>query len=325
MSLCELEAAGAAARPVVAPVREPEHWVFAKLFFERDADVADQIQAADQLLVGTLAQQFEAFRAARLPYFFIRYQEGGYHLRIRVHGQSRRMRQQLRQTLTRTLEPQLKRGAQLAFARYEPELGKYAGRIGNALAELHFGSSSDVAVMALRAAPGQRMRIALQLLQETLEAAELEPQQQIDWCQAYYLYWGGQFRLLRAALNQDKAQYLAQAQAIRASLEVSTHKPAVRECLIAWADVVRRDCQWLREAERRGELLDPMRERDPLHQDFRDPLTLLSLLPNFVHMLNNRMGVTIRQEMRLSYCLLRELARRHQLRPRPLRISLIPT
>lgn len=296
-----------------------QHWVYAQLFPPATLPPVERAQLADRLLLESLAPEFSALRR-RQPYFFVRFHEGGYHLRLRVLGRSQRCRQAVRRRMQELLLPALAQGSMLRFADYQPEIEKYCGEQGNRVAEQHFCDSSDVALQTLARSEGSRVLSALRLMQAALQAADLPEVEQALWCRAYYQYWWKAMGRQAQLAEEDEAFFLRH----QARIEAQLKQAQPDESEILWRQSVRRSCAQLMPLEQRGLLVDPMRERDADHGRYAFPLTQLSMLPNFVHMLNNRLGVTVRQEMRLAHCLMRASGQQPERIAPNFQISLIP-
>ena len=101
---------------------------------------------ADRLLgdaVGPCARRLvEAGGADR--WFFIRYEDPGFHLRVRVHGDPDRIRPALEALATRAIDEGLVHDA--AFATYTREVERYGGDAGVLVAERLFHADSEAVV-----------------------------------------------------------------------------------------------------------------------------------------------------------------------------------
>jgi lantibiotic biosynthesis protein len=131
-------------------------WLYARLFLGP--------VAADEALTDRIAPLAEEWQRAGVirRWFFIRYNEGGHHLRVRLAGDPT--------TLLSVALPALSEVAQAACWRmelgtYERELERYGGAAGMELSEELFQHDSEAAVQVLRALaddpPEERWRMAL--------------------------------------------------------------------------------------------------------------------------------------------------------------------
>jgi thiopeptide-type bacteriocin biosynthesis protein len=101
---------------------------------------------ADRLLreaVGPCARRLVAAGAAD-RWFFLRYDDTGYHLRARVHGDADRIRPALEALAARAIDDGLVHDA--AFGTYRREIERYGGDDGVLVAERLFHADSDAAV-----------------------------------------------------------------------------------------------------------------------------------------------------------------------------------
>lgn len=329
-------------------LRDPAHWVFAKLFIGHDGESpALRTERADRLLCRRIAPLFEQWRAQGLCCFFIRYHEHGYHLRLRVHAADDAEREQARQALHQCLDGLAQQGATWQPSTYVPELQKYGGPLGNHWAEQHFQASSALVLTVLRRlvalGPDERLalrtQLALVLMHTTLFGAGLGEQETASLCRGYYRYWWRhasgatspadvlepvyqrQRRLLRQCLGHGGAQDARQ------STWAARHRDW-QDLLAGWSAQVRRDVAALSALERAGRLLVPewlpnaTPELPGALAERR--CALLAILPNYLHMLNNRLGVHVGNEGHLAYGLMRHLEDHAGLHARPTDLLLQP-
>ncbi|HET7868078.1 MAG TPA: thiopeptide-type bacteriocin biosynthesis protein [Burkholderiaceae bacterium] len=328
--------------------RQPAHWVFAKLFIGHDAEPpALRAERADRLLCRHIAPLFEQWGAQGLCCFFIRYHEHGYHLRLRVHAADDSVREQARQVLHQCLDRLALAGTTWQASTYAPELEKYGGPLGNHWAEQHFQASSTLVLTLLRrvaALPPDeraalRSQLALVLMHATLFGAGLGEQETAGLCRGYYRYWWRDASGAGAPADALEPVYQRQRALLRQCLGRGGAQDAARsawaaqhgdwqDLLAGWSEQVHRDVAALSALERTGRLLVP----DWLPNVGPEELgalaerrcTLLAILPNYLHMLNNRLGVNVGNEGRLAYCLMRHLEDHGRLRARPLGLLLQP-
>ncbi|MFF7636374.1 thiopeptide-type bacteriocin biosynthesis protein [Kitasatospora sp. NPDC008050] len=126
--------------------------------------------AVDGFLTSELAPLLDGLVAdgQASAWFFIRYGEGGPHLRIRVHGQPPSSSAELAATLSRLGKavpavegPWESTHGELRLVPYAPETERYGGESALPEAEEVFAVSSRVAVLALEGEPGAAQRLAL--------------------------------------------------------------------------------------------------------------------------------------------------------------------
>lgn len=324
-------------------LRNPAHWVFAKLFIGHDAESpARRTERADRLLCRRIAPLFKQWGAQGLCCFFIRYHEHGYHLRLRVHAADAAVREQARQALHQCLDGLVQEGATWQSSTYVPELQKYGGPLGNHRAEQHFQAASALVLALLRRlvalGPDERLalrtQLALMLMHATLAGADLGEQDTASLCRAYYRYWWRHAGSATAADDALEPVYQRQRRRLHQWLGHSAW--ATRRgrwyddgydglhddphddrhddwphLLAGWSAQVRRDVEALSALERAGRLLVPEWLAHAM-PDLPGALaerrcTLLAILPNYLHTLNNRLGVQVGHEGHLAYCLMRHL------------------
>lgn len=147
-------------------------WLSAYLFHHGDVYGAE----CDRVLLDSVAPFVagELRRGTVDQWFFIRYRENGSHVRLRMRGHHELLQQIVKPALEehlRRLNPALivrsgtdkRHGASMSnhgqctsvqWATYEPELSRYGGADGVALAELMFQVSSNTAIALLRQIDG---------------------------------------------------------------------------------------------------------------------------------------------------------------------------
>ncbi|MFG2845917.1 lantibiotic dehydratase C-terminal domain-containing protein [Kitasatospora sp. NPDC048296] len=224
--------------------------------------------------------------------------------RERLLGPDGRMR--LRENNTFSHEP------------YEPEYGKYGGPDGIDLAEWHFQHSSDLVVEATRTMNLHLRTVVLGLAAQLMMTAAAcflpEEGDLLAFLDRYHAFWNGAFEGTNYTAQQgyDRAyRSMGDAlptrfRAIRAAI-VEQAPQRLPSRLRGWAE----HCLELRERAsglaRRGELVFRSwdGERDLTVTDPAQALPML-LFP-YVHMTNNRLSVTVRDEAFLSYILARAL------------------
>jgi thiopeptide-type bacteriocin biosynthesis protein len=201
---------------------------------------------------------------------------------------------------------------------YEPEYGKYGGPAGVALAEWHFQRSSDLVVEAARSMNLHLRTVLLGLsaqLMMVMSGTFLHDDAALlTFLDRYHAFWNQAFSGTNYTADKGyESAYTAMGASVperfrhirEAVAQAETERlPAF---LRGWAE----HCAELRdradELARRGELTfrawDDTRDihlTDPAH-------VLPMLLSPYMHMTNNRLSMTIRDEAFLSYVLARAL------------------
>jgi len=120
-------------------------WLFAKLYCSPSH--------ADRLLldfVQPLVADIMSVGAANL-WFFVRYGDPRWHLRLRFHGDPAALRDHILPTLGRMAEPCQRQGTlwRVRFERYEPEVARYGGPRGIGIAERFFQFDSELCLKLL--------------------------------------------------------------------------------------------------------------------------------------------------------------------------------
>ncbi|MGW2014652.1 lantibiotic dehydratase C-terminal domain-containing protein [Streptomyces sp. NPDC001927] len=199
---------------------------------------------------------------------------------------------------------------------YEPEFGKYGGPAGIELAEWHFRHSSELVVDAFRTKNLHLRTVLLgtsaQLMMVMSAAFLPEERELADYLDSYYEFWHKAFPGTGFIGSEEyDRNYVAMAPdltsrfaAVRAAVAAGGQRPVrLPSFLGGWAD----HCLELRERAERlardGDLVFRSwdGERD---ERVTDPAVALPLLLSpYMHMTNNRLHVTIRDEAYLSHVL----------------------
>ncbi|MCM2424336.1 lantibiotic dehydratase C-terminal domain-containing protein [Streptomyces sp. RKAG337] len=205
-----------------------------------------------------------------------------------------------------------------SFEEYEPEYGKYGGQAGVELAEWHFEHSSDLVVESLRSMNLHLRTVLLGVsaqLMMVMSAVFLGEDEEIArFLEHYHAFWDGAFSdtNFTARKGYDRAytemgpELGRRFGEIRSAIARGTDDE-LPGFLRGWAAHCRELAGRVRELAVRGELeFQSWSGGD----DFRvtDPVRALPILMSpYMHMTNNRMSVTIRDEAFLSYVLARAL------------------
>ena len=125
-------------------------WVYFKLY--TGTSTADAILREELPELVAWAQQ----TAAVDRWFFIRYNEQGFHLRVRLRTTSPAARQELRARTEQQFASLVERGLvwRLQLDTYDPELARYGGQLGLDLAERLFHVDSEFVLRVMRMAVG---------------------------------------------------------------------------------------------------------------------------------------------------------------------------
>lgn len=266
-------------------------------------------------------------------WFFIRYGEGGYHVRLRYQSSPEqrittidplldaellRFFQEHAATVGLTQTPQaideLYAAGYLRDLTYEPEYAKYAGTLGMALAEQHFAYSSEICLRVLQASAASgvaRSFWVLELVHDLLEQFSHDPYVQALIVRSYLDYWIAQVVGDRAAFIQGLEQhYERQAPVIRQRLGSLRHNQQY-PLFADWREHLRSHFADLQLAEAKQQLQSSVTAHfQRYHAELpailaEYPLTGLLFVPNYLHLVQNRLGLSIMQELQLLYMLYR--------------------
>ncbi|MGW3440705.1 thiopeptide-type bacteriocin biosynthesis protein [Streptomyces bacillaris] len=191
-------------------------------------------------------------------WFFIRYDEGGHHLRIRVRGASEATAVSLADTLAKAAGrlPDTGAGAVTGQAEhaevravpYVPETARYGGPEALPVAEEVFVRSSRVAVRAVRETPrgSARLALAIDLAHTTALACGPDRLAAAQWLRRHAAGWRWAEdvpllapRYVHARVNSvyalQRDDLVSRARAVRQALDDGTAPPVLTD----WYDTVR--------------------------------------------------------------------------------------
>jgi thiopeptide-type bacteriocin biosynthesis protein len=150
-------------------------WLYAKLY--GGSATADRVlrEAVVPLVREALGQ------GAADGWFFLRYEDPEPHLRVRLHGEARRLREEVLPALEARMEPLLEEGLlwRVQLDTYEREVERYGGPEGMRLAERLFHADSEAVLSLLEGLSGDegaelRWLLALRGMSQLLEDLGLE-------------------------------------------------------------------------------------------------------------------------------------------------------
>ncbi len=258
-------------------------------------------------------------------WFFIRYWEGGPHVRLRLKGCSPRTTAEVRDALAeyqrrapRAPEPldpvKFYRGYSAAAdpvaahgwygdheiveIPYVPETERYGGPAGLAISEDLFCDSSQIALALLRLAPDRPKRLpaAVQLMFAMVEAMDIPAVEAVGWIRGNTAVWSQILEIPPALIFESVAmaqgEYFANEKAWLALNRAPD--PAGKPSLAAhWGGRVRRAMTRYRAAEEAGQL----------------HMTPAGIMWSQLHMLHNRAGLSILDECTIASLVTVALAR----------------
>lgn len=290
-------------------------WLSAYLFFSGDLYSA----ACDRILLDSVAPFIGTIESTKRRWFFIRYGEGGCHIRLRLFGQPTWLAHEMWPAIERLAQasPNIDR---VTFAEYEPEIDRYGGPHGVALAEKLFHHSSKIALALLRktelgktelgnrsALLGKAM-LAMLILLHAFFGRRQEAASQADFYGRSYLRlqvpdveqqarWLGSFEAGFDRQADQLAQYITAAWAL---LEAGD---SLTEELDIYRARLQRVASSLSRLFEGGQLFAQgkvIRSWPPMQRQ---------IASSYLHMMNNRLGVNIRDECYLAILISRVLNR----------------
>lgn len=328
-------------------------WHYVQLFLQRGTQIVKQPQQlmtlADTLLIDHVQLWIETLqnRGWIDRYFFIRYAEGGYHVRLRVHGQPDVLREQVQPFLQYAITnfyteyaiapgsppiitfDWLQNSGYVRICEYEPEYAKYGGEKGMSLAEEHFAISSQV-TMAVTSADREsgvsRGQYALDLIMLMLQAFSKNDIEHAFILKGHTVYWLAQMppqeqkRLNIIFENHFQKQKENFIKRIHCSLLQNRWPKSIPNPSPLWRKHLEDHITQLRRLDYLGELYSPMlptymNQQELWHQfpTIQEmPTVGLLILPNYIHMLCNRLGLGLMQEAQLAYSLYRAIESQHK-------------
>ncbi|MFF4104243.1 thiopeptide-type bacteriocin biosynthesis protein [Streptomyces sp. NPDC001903] len=300
--------AGAGAPTATTAVLDPDPaGAWQSLHLTLHTDGAD----TDAFVTGVLAPLMDGRYGAEPDggaWFFIRYHEGGPHLRIRFRGaagsaadaaaDAAGLAAELALSAAATTAapgPWPGRHGEVRAVRYEPETERYGGPAALPVAEEVFAHSTRAAVAALRAVPARadRLRLALDLAHATAYALGLDELESAGWLRRHAASWrwAAEVRPLPGAAVHTRVNSVFAAQrtslarrarAVRAGLDDGSADP----WLAQWSRQVRAADARLRTAAAPADRPDA-----PVRAQRR-----LWVWASQLHMLFNRLGVSPDEE-----------------------------
>jgi class I lanthipeptide synthase len=286
---------------------EPPHrqgdplWLTAYLFFEGDV----YGESADRVIREVVAPLARACRPDAVRWFFLRYAEEASHVRLRFFAPG--------PVLEETIWPRVAAAAssselvvRSARERYEPEVERYGGPWGLALAEELFHRQSETALALLEKIPSgtrpQRLGKGLLAMLVLLFLYRGERRAAAELARRYgttsLKMWARDAEEQEHWLRTFQEGFDRQADRLAGYVELAWEALETGGELTPELDAYRRDMEDV--ARRLLELFD----QDRLCLAARTPADwdecVRWIVPSYVHMMNNRLGVSIQEESYLS-------------------------
>jgi thiopeptide-type bacteriocin biosynthesis protein len=327
---------------------DPENWLYLKLFFAPPGTFPESTANLDGLIDRLLGdyllpklRQLELELACG-PYFFIRYAEAGYHLRIRCRcgfGGKDTVAAALEARIDDFLlehpgalggvsnSAELRRLGQWQTHQYVPESEKYCGPHGLEVVEQHFQRCTELthAALTLTQSGIRKDHLAMWMMGQTLLHLELAPLEVLAIVAGYAAFWrpalpGGAVQAI-ATLDRTYTERrdqlgrflpdelsLPTSAFCRAYPQVEAHLGGIRTL---FQGTLTRLSLLESEGLLKSTFIDHVEKRRALllavPKLAQSPLSLLLVLPNLIHMMNNRLGIDVLKESQLAYYLARAL------------------
>ena len=277
-------------------------WLSAHLHF--DGNVYGQ--PADEVItrvVGPVADECRSRRWIR-RFFFLRYTAGGPHIRLRFYGRSADLDRRVRPLLVERAGEAVH---EIAWSPYEPELDRYGGPAGVAVAERLFEDSSRLALALVPEIPSQdrSARLGKALLSilalvhvfvgDRAAAAATMWRYGDDYLRQLVPdpdHHSRLFRNFEQGLSRQADTLGAYVEAAWSALEEGRGLPAAM-------------ARYKSQVEATRERLRRLCDRHRLLAPNGEPWThwrpaAASIFPSYLHMTNNRLGVSIQEEAYLA-------------------------
>jgi thiopeptide-type bacteriocin biosynthesis protein len=271
-------------------------------------------------------------RSAAEGWFFVRYWEGGPHLRVRLRGLAAGERNGLiarlsdgigawtsdnpptreayygahpldGQPVDRDALPWFPEGTVRTFD-YEPESQRYGGVEATAASERQFEHSSNIAMSIIRGTPGdmsKRLALSFMLMAETVLAYRRDARVLSVFFRSYAEFWSrysGQTRAVWAQASQGTPNP-KNVQALKQQIDGTAGPAGGRSLREVWGEGLRRLLGELSALRDHGKLRSPLDGKVVSSPEDMEA-AVLNILSSQLHMLNNRLGIVPAQELLLA-------------------------
>lgn len=223
-------------------------WLYLKLYGGREPE--------DDILGGALREFLAALprRERELPFFFLRYSDPEPHLRLRFHGDPKRLQRKLVPRLGDWAEGLVRAGQcrSFAFDTYEREIERYGGPAAMGVAERIFAADTRAVLSLIEATPlregvDTRVRVAIGSLHRLLRGLGADGLARGWWRQKY-----AGFR------HETSEEYRRIAKDVAATIAGEGLANGVADAFAIYDRLVPSLGSELRELERRGSLTCPL-------------------------------------------------------------------
>lgn len=269
-------------------------------------------------------------------WFFIRYWEGGPHVRVRLSGLIASQAEEVRNLLQERAQSYLVADPvsrevyyrahqfdghpvdhrQLAWyeqgsvepIEYEPEIQRYGGPAALAASEKLFCESSDIAITLVRQTMGdmpRRLSLSFGLMAATILATRVSVEAMAGFFRNYAAFWANHSTLnatLAGRLKQDHPVPPQQIETLQRLVRQSNRAERTQDLHHAWMNGVTALVDELAALRAKGELISPFTGK-PVLDDTAYGFAIQNILSSHIHMLNNRLGIVPTAEMVLAAAL----------------------
>ncbi|GIV97939.1 MAG: lantibiotic biosynthesis protein [Herpetosiphonaceae bacterium] len=284
-------------------------WLYVKLFHGPSQQRADYLVLnVVQPVAHTLLEQ-----GAIAGYFYILYAEGGPHVRFRMQGEHEQLEGIVRPLLERAIPEAFQQIEQIPlqpgrssplegaprpfpsfeYDTYEPEYEKYGGKAGMSISERHFQDSSEAAIAVIAGEHRRQLRrqqAALLLIEALLDQAAGEIPQRAAFYARCRDYWV----TMTAPSSEQQAEwytYFDQRYSAAQATLARQMQGAPAEPLVSIVTHFR---------EQTGQTLGDLLRLEGQGL-LETPIPMI--VQSYIHMLCNRMGITILEEAFLLHLL----------------------
>ncbi|MCX2491973.1 thiopeptide-type bacteriocin biosynthesis protein [Pedobacter sp. PF22-3] len=258
-----------------------DKWLSLYLFHHGDAD-----QLLKQLIYPFIKQW-------RTPWFFIRYWEGGDHIRLRLKAVKKH-----HQLIAKSLSAETSVIKLIQMAEYEPEIDRYGNLKSILWAERYFECSSAYILnwIANKQANQSPMAQAIKLHLTLLFSTGWDKQALISLCNSFLEGWLPKLFNQTKQKEQQRLFWLNQFETVFLTSKIKVLKAAEH----FWQALDARNVD--------GELNTYLSETITIIKLYKsagfEEDKLFQIISSFIHMNNNRLGISNDEEAYIMYCIM---------------------
>ncbi|WDU79254.1 MULTISPECIES: thiopeptide-type bacteriocin biosynthesis protein [Lysinibacillus] len=171
---------------------------------------------------------------------------------------------------------------------YEPEYSKYGGEEGVGIAEQLFRTSSEMVLHILREENQQfsKANVSLLVLKKSIEGSIRKKKQYMRFLENYFDYWtGGDYEGAEAIKTKISTAAIKRSEVIKNIWKEISSNQEMNQLIDSYLKKLKETQKLIKDATN-------------IHQEFTD------LLFHYIHMTNNRMGISTLEEAYLAKLLL---------------------